>query len=194
MDSYYNYYPKSGRNILIIGSGIVGGATGMGFSIYHNVAFVDISEQVISTLRDNNFKAYHLDNIPEESYDYIFICLPTPYNSKRKIQDMSIVKSSVNILKKVLEYSIKPTLVVRSTVLPGTSRDIIDSLENITGMKEGRDFYFCINPEFLRAKTALKDFLNPWAVVIGSDNKEAADKLACYTKILFMRARSIELV
>ncbi len=180
MDNYNYYYPKYGRNILIIGAGIVGGATGMGFKD-HNVAFVDISEQVISNLTANGFKAYHPSNIPEEAYDFVFVCLPTPYDYNRNEQNMSIVKSSVSMLKKIIENSIKPTIVLRSTILPGTSRSIINSLERMN-VKEGKDFYFCVNPEFLRSKSALEDFMNPWAIVIGADNNTAADNLTLLYK------------
>ncbi|MEM2856137.1 MAG: hypothetical protein QW416_03450 [Candidatus Nitrosocaldaceae archaeon] len=159
--------------MLIIGAGFVGKATGFGFSKRgHDVTFVDISDTVIKNL--NGFKAYKPEELKGGSYDFIFICLPTPYDFKKREQDMSIVKSSVNLLSKLLDN--EPTIVLRSSVLPGTSRYMINRLEALNKV-EGKDFYFCTNPEFLRAKTALEDFLNPWVIVIGCTNDIAYNNL-----------------
>ncbi len=164
--------------ILIIGAGFVGKATGKGLhKAGHDVTFVDISEAVITNLKAENFKAFLTNEIGNEPYDFIFICLPTPYDVKMQMQDMGIVKSSVKLLAKILKNSTKPTIVLRSTVLPGTSKSIIKQLEYLTNAKEGEDFYFCMNPEFLRAKSALEDFMHPWVVVIGSNKSSSAENL-----------------
>jgi UDP-glucose 6-dehydrogenase len=57
--------------------------------------------------------------------------------------------------------------VTRSTILPGTTADVITpALEAASGKKAGRNFGVATNPEFLREGSAVKDFLNPPMTVI----------------------------
>lgn len=70
-------------------------------------------------------------------------------------------------------------VVVRSTVLPGTMRDIvIPTLEQYSGKVAGRDFGVCNNPEFLREGTAVYDYRNPPKTVIGQLDERSGDIVA----------------
>ena len=70
-------------------------------------------------------------------------------------------------------------VVVRSTMLPGTMRDVvIPTLEEHSGKKTGVDFGICINPEFLREGTAVYDYYHPPKTVIGGSDNRSADMLA----------------
>jgi GDP-mannose 6-dehydrogenase len=66
-------------------------------------------------------------------------------------------------------------VVARSTMLPGTIASVIvPVLEEHSGLRAGRDFHVCINPEFLREGKSIEDFYDPPFVLIGADDKDAA--------------------
>ena len=70
-------------------------------------------------------------------------------------------------------------VVARSTILPGTMRDVvIPTLEQYSGKAAGRDFGVCNNPEFLREGTAVWDYRNPPKTVIGETDTRSGDVLA----------------
>jgi UDPglucose 6-dehydrogenase len=69
-------------------------------------------------------------------------------------------------------------VVVRSTVIPGTTEDlVIPVLESFSKKKAGADFGVCMNPEFLREGKAMKDFLSPRkiGIVVGELDKRSGD-------------------
>jgi GDP-mannose 6-dehydrogenase len=68
--------------------------------------------------------------------------------------------------------------VIRSTVLPGTVEGtLIPILEQESGLKAGADFGICMNPEFLREGSAIKDYYHPSFVVIGEIDQRSGDPL-----------------
>ena len=70
-----------------------------------------------------------------------------------------------------------PVVVVRSTVLPGTVRSlVIPRLEKASGKQAGKDFGVCFNPEFLRESSSVRDYYDPPFTLIGSDNKQDAER------------------
>ena len=70
-------------------------------------------------------------------------------------------------------------VVGRSTMLPGTMREIvIPTLEEYSGKKAGEGFGVCNNPEFLREGTAVYDFYNPPKTVIGETDVRSGDIVA----------------
>ncbi|HEX5126481.1 MAG TPA: UDP-glucose/GDP-mannose dehydrogenase family protein, partial [Rhodocyclaceae bacterium] len=70
-------------------------------------------------------------------------------------------------------------VVARSTMLPGTMRDVvIPILEESSGKTAGKDFGVCNNPEFLREGTAVYDYRNPPKTVIGETDARSGDLLA----------------
>jgi GDP-mannose 6-dehydrogenase len=76
-------------------------------------------------------------------------------------------------------------VVVRSTVLPGTTHDVvIPALERASGKTYGEGFGVSVNPEFLREGTALKDFRTPPMTVVGHNHAaDASGTLALYAAI-----------
>ena len=76
-------------------------------------------------------------------------------------------------------------VVIRSTVLPGTTEDVvIPALERTSGRKVGPMLGVCMNPEFLREGTSIRDFYDPPFTLVGSQDPEAARQvLALYQGI-----------
>lgn len=102
-----------------------------------------------------------------------FICVGTPC-TKQGCLDLSHVYGVVHEIAKTIakkkEYHV---ITVRSTVLPGTVDACIDIIEKATGKKNGVDFSFCSNPEFLREGTAIKDYFNPPYTLIGANDEKS---------------------
>jgi GDP-mannose 6-dehydrogenase len=69
-------------------------------------------------------------------------------------------------------------VVARSTMLPGTMREVvIPTLEEASGKRAGSDFGVCNNPEFLREGTAVHDYRHPPKTVVGETDAKSGDRL-----------------
>lgn len=159
------------HTLAVVGSGVVGQASGRGFMQKTGapLTFVDVNVKTIQKLQSEGFTAIHADDINPETADVFFISVPTPSVSGR-IQLEYLISAVVTIANKVLKVSQKRhTIVVRSTVPPGTTEKlVIPLLEEESGKVAGRDFGVCMNPEYLREETAEKDFTDPWLITVGS--------------------------
>ena len=100
--------------------------------------------------------------------DLIFVTVGTPQNRIGAI-DLSIIKKAiVSLGKSIRESKKQQTILIKSTVVPGTMKDVIlPILEKNSKKKAGRDFGLISNPEFLQESTAIKDTKFPHAVVLG---------------------------
>jgi UDPglucose 6-dehydrogenase len=140
----------SGITISILGSGNVGKRIGLNFAKFNNVIFYDTSEIVAEEL-NNQGQLSTLDiNFALMNSSVSFICVPTPikenglYDTKF-LRDIS--KSIGNVLKNKNEYH---TIVIKSTMTPGTTEDIIiPTIENYSEKIEGENFGILHCPEFL---------------------------------------------
>ena len=174
-------------DISVIGTGYVGLVTGACFAKLGNkVICVDIDERKIDLINYGKSPIYEeglediLNKYKErieatndyryaiENSDITFICVGTPSKEDGSL-DLSFIRESAREiglqLKKKKNWHL---IVVKSTVLPGTTRDIIlPILEEYSDKKVGVDFGLAMNPEFLREGVAVKDFLNPDRIVIG---------------------------
>jgi GDP-mannose 6-dehydrogenase len=110
--------------------------------------------------------------------DASLVCVGTPSNANGSL-DLDHVKSvCAEIGAALKDKSARHTVVIRSTMLPGTIESlVIPTLEASSGKQAGGDFGVCINPEFLREGSSLKDFYSPPFTLIGADDEETA-KLA----------------
>ena len=114
-----------------------------------------------------------------------FICVGTP--SKRNGDlDLAHMKAVCSQIGEALrDKTERHTIVVRSTVLPGTVHNVvIPALEAASGKKAGADFGVAVNPEFLRESTAIKDYDYPAMTVIGEFDKTSGDLLEALYKDL----------
>lgn len=110
--------------------------------------------------------------------DISLICVGTPSNAdgSLKLDYVEAVCAEIGeIIKEKDEYH---AVVLRSTVVPGTARDIaIPALEKASGKKVGEGFGFGNNPEFLRESTAIYDYFNPPKIVIGAKDDKTAEMM-----------------
>lgn len=160
------------KKIALIGSGFVGGAAGKVLSEKgSDVFFYDVKPEVIEFLRSEGFNADHMSQLSKKNdFDFFMISVPTPTIKGRVSLDF--VESAANDLGRYLKNAEKfPVFVLRSTVPPGTTEELlIKVLEKISGKEYRKDFGVCMNPEFLREAKAADDFAKPWIIVIGSDD------------------------
>jgi len=105
--------------------------------------------------------------------DISFISVGTPSQRNGKL-DLSYIRNVCTDIGLALpRKNSLHRIVVRSTVLPGTTGSVIvPAIEAASGMTAGRDFVVCFNPEFLREGTAVADFFNPPFTVVGTDDAE----------------------
>lgn len=127
----------------IIGQGFVGNAVYQKFKNYYKINTYDLDKS-----RCNSTEQETLNN------EIVFICLPTPMNADGSC-NISIVEEA---LKRVVEFGIAKTVVIKSTITPGTTQYLNDKYQNI-------DVIF--NPEFLTEANAIKDYENQNRIILG---------------------------
>lgn len=108
------------------------------------------------------------------STDVAFLCVGTPSQSNGDLDLTYLRRVCEEIGTELKEKDKAFTVVVRSTVLPGTLREVvIPTLETTSGKRLGEDFGVCNNPEFLREGTAVADYYQPPKIVIGASDDKA---------------------
>ena len=108
-----------------------------------------------------------------------FVCVGTPSQANGNLDLRYIRRICEEIGEALREKVARHTIVIRSTILPGTMRKVvIPTLEEFSGKKAGVDFGVCNNPEFLREGSAVKDFRCPPKTVIGELDRRSGDMLA----------------
>jgi len=161
--------------LLIIGSGVVGQATGKGFAKKgHTVSYVDINPQMIAKLRGEGLTAMTVTEVNWDTVDVVMLAVSTPSVEGKIILDY-IEAAALDVGLGLAKTNNYITVVVRSTVPPTTTeRRITPILERASGKQSGIDFGVAMNPEFLRAVTNEQDFARPWITVIGASDRHTA--------------------
>ena len=108
-------------------------------------------------------KLYSINNC-----DFIFITVGTPEKKNGEI-DLSFIKAVVSSVGKLISKNKKkPIILIKSTVIPGTMKNVVlPILERNSKKKAGKDFGLISNPEFLQESRAIQDTIKPHVVVLG---------------------------
>lgn len=164
--------------ISIIGSGVVGKATGVGFLRHGNdVVFHDIAKGKLLKLRKQGYKVAedYFEAVVDSSVS--FVCVQTPALDGQ-MEFRYVKKAIIGVAKALRKKGEYHVMAIRSTVLPSTTRiKVIRLLKKYSQLEPGKDYGVCVNPEFMRKATALDDFLNPWRILIGEFDKRSGDIL-----------------
>ncbi len=175
--------------LCMIGTGYVGLVSGVCFSDLGNKVYcVDKDKNKIKLLNDGIVPIYEpgLEEILKRNYkakrlifttdlnqavsnsDIIFICVGTPTKKNTNSADLKYVFAVANQLKKIIS---KYKIVITKSTVPVTTGDKIEKI--LSKLKNKKLVDIVSNPEFLREGEAIRDFVYPDRVVIGTNSKRA---------------------
>jgi GDP-mannose 6-dehydrogenase len=139
----------------------------------------EINEIIASAVKSGRIRATQDATQAIQDTELSFICVGTPSQVNGNL-DLTYIRRICEQLGEALKQkSDRHTVVIRSTILPGTMRNIvIPVLQERSGKKAGVDFGVCHNPEFLREGSAVKDFNCPPQTVVGEIDPKSGDALA----------------
>ena len=139
----------------------------------------DIEEIIAGAVKSGRLRATEDPVQAILDTDLSFVCVGTPSQINGNL-DLTHVRHVCEQLGEGLkDKTARHTVVIRSTILPGTMRKVvIPVLEETSGKKAGKDFGVCNNPEFLREGTAVMDFALPSKTVIGEIDGASGDLVA----------------
>jgi UDPglucose 6-dehydrogenase len=182
------------RNITVVGTGYVGLVTGTGFADMGNkVCCLDIDENKINLLKEGqspiyepglqemihrNIKGQRLSFTTDysqalEDSEFVFIAVGTPEGVDGEA-DLQYVGQAAESIARAMK---RPLIIVnKSTVPVGTGDWVADIVRS--NQPEPIDFAVVSNPEFLREGSAIIDSMSPDRIVLGSLDREAANKVA----------------
>ena len=179
--------------LCMIGTGYVGLVSGVCFSDLGNeVICVDRDQDKINKLKQGIIPIYEpgLEELVLKNYknkrlkfstdlsssikksDIVFICVGTPTKKKGSGADLSQIFSSAKEISKSIN---KFKIIITKSTVPVTTGDEIEKIlsKNVNKNK----FSVVSNPEFLREGEAIRDFIYPDRVIIGTNDKKSATKL-----------------
>ena len=193
------------NSISILGTGYVGLVTGTCLSEFGmNVICMDIDSQKIDDLRRGKVPIYE-PGLPAllakntaagrlkftadiaaavSASQVIFLAVPTPPGEDGSADLQYVLTAADAIAQHMAEYKV---IVNKSTVPIGTGRrvkEIVRARLDRRGI--GLDFDVVSNPEFLREGTAIRDFMHPDRIVIGSDNEKSREIIRDIYNVLYL--------
>ena len=193
-------------NVSVFGLGYVGSVSAASFAADgHTVVGVDVNPDKVASLnegrspivekgldeliRDNaangRLRATTSTEEAVDATDLSLICVGTPSRRNGSLDLSYLERVCEQIGEALANKAGYHVVVVRSTVLPGTTHEVvIPALEKTSGKKYGTGFGVTVNPEFLREGTAIKDFRNPPMTLVGHNYKSDAQPTeALYGKV-----------
>jgi UDPglucose 6-dehydrogenase len=181
--------------VAIVGTGYVGLVTAVGLAeLGHTVVCIDVDERKVDALSRGEPPIFerglepllrrHLGTRMRATTDLAgavqasemtFICVGTPSRPDGSI-DLSFVQLAAEQIGAALATVTGfHAVVVKSTVVPGTSDQVVrPACERTSSKRAGVDFGVGVNPEFLTEGQAVDDFLRPDRIVIGGDDRTVA--------------------
>ena len=174
--------------LCMIGTGYVGLVSGVCFSDLGNTVYcVDKNKEKIKLLNEGKIPIYEpgLEEILKRNHkrkrlifttnlknavldsDIIFICVGTPTKKKTNSADLKYVFSVAKELKKIIS---KNKIIITKSTVPVTTGDKIEKI--LSNLKKKKLVDIVSNPEFLREGEAIRDFVYPDRVIIGTDSKK----------------------
>jgi UDPglucose 6-dehydrogenase len=181
--------------ICVIGTGYVGLVTGVCFAdLGNDVTCLDVDPERIEKLRQGIMPIYEpgleeivLQNVHSgrlkfsldyheslEGVDFAFIAVGTPSGVDGEA-DLQYVRVAAEAIADIAKNPL--VIVNKSTVPVGTGDWVAEIIQKRRG-GQPMDFAVVSNPEFLREGSAINDFMQPDRVVLGSFNRDAANKVA----------------
>jgi GDP-mannose 6-dehydrogenase len=111
--------------------------------------------------------------------DISLVCVGTPSKPNGSLDLGHVARVCEEIGAALATKDTHHTVVIRSTMLPGSIESVAQpALEKTSHKKAGKDFGVCVNPEFLREGTSVKDFYAPPFTLIGADDEQTAKTVA----------------
>jgi len=145
----------------------------------------DIDELVKRTVKAGRLVA--TTDAPEAiaSTELSIVCVGTPSQPNGALNLKAIEAVSTDIGQAIRSKTTRHEIVIRSTVLPGTTRQIIvPRIAEASGMTPGSAFGIAFNPEFLRESSSVADFNAPSKTIVGAlDESTAAIVLSLYSDL-----------
>ncbi|HCI78346.1 MAG TPA: hypothetical protein DHW02_01495 [Ktedonobacter sp.] len=182
--------------ICVIGTGYVGLVTGTCFADMGNtVTCVDIVPEKIERLKQGILPIYEpgLEELVErnvhagrlhfttnyteglDNCEFIFVAVNTPTGGGNGGADMRYVESAARTIAENLDHY---AVIINKSTVPVGSGDVVSRIIRQNLIRPNVPFGVVSNPEFLREGSAVRDFQSPDRVVLGSSDKEAANRVA----------------
>ena len=134
----------------------------------------DIDELIGKMVREGRLRAVTDAIEAVKVSEMSLVCVGTPSQPNGSLDLSHIERVCGEIGAGVQAKRERHTVVIRSTILPGTMENlVVPALEAGSGKKVGRDFGIAINPEFFREGTSLRDFYSPPFTLIGAEEEDA---------------------
>ncbi|KNZ34096.1 MAG: GDP-mannose dehydrogenase [Methylibium sp. NZG] len=139
----------------------------------------DIGGIISASVREGRLTATTSVAEAVQNSEISLVCVGTPSQLNGSLDLTYVRRVCEEIGAAIAQKASFHVVVARSTMLPGTMRDVvIPTLEASSGKRAGVDFGVCNNPEFLREGTAVSDYYQPPKTVIGETDGRSGDILA----------------
>jgi len=133
----------------------------------------DIDELISKYRKEGSITATKDHTRAVKESEVAFICVGTPSLPTGQLNLNQIYKTAEQIGNGLKGKDSFYTIVIRSTVIPGTNEKVGKIIEQFSGKIRNSHFAVVSNPEFLREGTAVNDYYNPSMTVIGTENQYA---------------------